>query len=97
MKRKESPCVHAGEYVKDKHIMPHNTEFNAYRARLNPWAIARLLPKMQRTIVGRFRSRSDAEGHLQRLRQLIPQASFVLVFDLQPDLEAPVTGEEVAI
>jgi hypothetical protein len=72
--------------------MPHNTEFNAYRARLNPWAIARLLPNMQQTIVGRFRSRSDAEGHLQRLQVLIPHASFVVVFDLQPGEEAMIGG-----
>ena len=56
---------------------------------------------MQRTIVGRFRSRSDADGHLHCLRQLIPNASFVVVFDLQPDLEAvtdsPANTEEVVI
>lgn len=56
-----------------------------------------MLPDMQRIIVGRFRSRSDAEGHLQRLRRLIPDASFIVVFDLQPNLEAPATGEEVTI
>jgi hypothetical protein len=77
--------------------MPHNTGCSAYSARLNPWAIARLLPNMQRTIVARFRSRSDADGHLQCLRQLIPDASFVVVFDCQPEIEAamdsPGTGE----
>ena len=81
--------------------MPYNTGRSGYRARLNPWAIARLLPNMQRTIVGRFRSRSDADGHLRCLRQLIPDASFVVVFDLQPDLEAvtdsPASTEEVVI
>lgn len=77
--------------------MTQNTDSNAYRARLNVWAIARLLPSMQRIIVGRFRSRSDADGHLQRLRQLMPHASFVVVFDLQPDLEAPVIREEAVI
>jgi len=66
--------------------MPHNTGRIASQAPLYPWAIARLLPNMQRTIVGRFRSRSDADGHLQCLRQLIPHGSFVVVFDYQPDL-----------
>jgi hypothetical protein len=51
--------------------------------------------------VGRFRSRSDADGHLRCLRQLIPHASFVVVFDLQPDIEAatdsPASTEEVVI
>jgi hypothetical protein len=81
--------------------MPHNTNRIAYQARLHPWAIARLLPNMQRIIVGRFRSRSDADGHLQCLRQLIPQASFVVVFDLEPDIEpatvSSVSTEEVTI
>ncbi|MBD2335947.1 hypothetical protein H6G64_02940 [Calothrix sp. FACHB-156] len=39
--------------------------------------------------VARFCTRSDADGHLQRLRQLIPDASFMVVFDCQ--------REEVAI
>jgi hypothetical protein len=81
--------------------MPQNTNRIAYLKQLNPWAIARLLPNCQRTIVGRFRSRSDADGHLQCLRQLIPHASFVVVFDLQPDLEvattSPATPEEVVV
>ena len=81
--------------------MPHNTGRIAYQARLYPWAIARLLPNMQRTIVGRFRSRSDADGHLQCLRQLIPHASFVVVFDLEPDIEpaadSPASTEEVVV
>ena len=55
----------------------------AYKERLNPWAITRLLPDMQRVTVARFRTRSDADGHLQRLRQLIPDASFMVVFDCQ--------------
>ncbi|AFY34457.1 hypothetical protein [Calothrix sp. PCC 7507] len=72
--------------------MPQNNEYsdfsleikaNAYKERLNPWAITRLLPDMQRVTVARFRTRSDAEGHLQRLRQLIPDASFKVVFDCQ--------------
>lgn len=81
--------------------MPYNTGRSGYRARLNSWAIARLLPNRQRTIVGRFRSRSDADGHLQCLRQLMPHASFVVVFDCQPDVEAvtvsPASTEEVTI
>ncbi|MBD2200289.1 MULTISPECIES: SPOR domain-containing protein [Calothrix] len=72
--------------------MPQNNQHNdfssetqakAYQERLNPWAITRLLPDMQRVTVARFRTRSDADGHLQRLRQLIPDASFMVVFDYQ--------------
>jgi hypothetical protein len=74
--------------------MPHNPKHIAYLKQLNPWAIARLLPNCQRTIVGRFRSRSDADGHLQCLRQLIPHASYVVVFDCQPDLDAVTASAE---
>ncbi len=42
---------------------------------------------MQHTIVGRFRSRSDADGHLQCLRQLMPDAAFLVVFDCQAEVE----------
>jgi len=64
----------------------------AYQKRLYPRAFAKLMPSMQRAIVGRFRSRSDAEGHLLRLRQLMPQTTLVVVFDLQPDLEVPIAA-----
>ena len=88
-------------FLTDKLIMPHNTNRSAYRKRLEHWAIARLLPNMQQIIVGRFRSRSDADGHLQCLRQLIPHASFVVVFDLEPDIEpatnSPISTEEVVV
>ncbi|HEY9644902.1 MAG TPA: hypothetical protein V6C88_00960 [Chroococcidiopsis sp.] len=38
-----------------------------YRENLNAWAIARLLPNNEWETVARFRSWSDAEGHLKRL------------------------------
>lgn len=72
--------------------MPENTDHKvvnlanqaiAYKARLNSWAIARLLPDTQREIIARFRSRSDAEGYMQRLSQTKPDASFRVVFDCQ--------------
>jgi len=58
-----------------------------YRERLHPWVLVRLLPNMQRLTVGQFRTRSDADGHLQILRRLIPNAKFVVMFNadiLQP-------------
>jgi hypothetical protein len=33
-----------------------------YKQRLNSWIIVRLLPNLQRSVVGRFRSWSDADG-----------------------------------
>jgi hypothetical protein len=59
----------------DKFIM-------TYKERLKPWAVARLLPNGQWAIVGRYHSRSDADGHLQLLRQRVPNFQFQVVFDL---------------
>jgi hypothetical protein len=53
-----------------------------YEGYLKPWAVARLLPSLQWAIVGRYRSRSDAEGHLQLFRQRVPNIRFEVVFDL---------------
>lgn len=72
--------------------MPQHTEYKganletpalAYKTRLNSWAIARLLPNTQREIVARFRSRSDAEGYVDHLNKITPDASFAVVFDCQ--------------
>ena len=54
---------------------------SGYQARLHPWCIVRLLPKMQRVVVGRFRKGNDADEHMRSLRHLIPQGTFVVVFD----------------
>ncbi|WP_333291843.1 hypothetical protein [Microcoleus sp. B4-C2] len=37
---------------------------------------------LQWAIVGRYRSRSGAEGHLQLFRQRVPNIRFEVVFDL---------------
>ena len=56
----------------------------AYKARLNSWAVARLLPdEVRPEIVTRFRSRSDAEGHLRLMRQLTPTDRLEVIFDCQ--------------
>jgi hypothetical protein len=57
-----------------------------YKERLTPWVIVRLLPDMQRNIVARFRHRPDADGHVRFLRQQIPNASFEVIFDCQPQV-----------
>jgi len=36
-------------------------------------------------IVGRFRRRSDAEGHLQILKRMIPNVPFEIMFDVTPE------------
>jgi hypothetical protein len=53
-----------------------------YKKCLKPWAVARLLPHGKWVIVGRYRSPSDAEGHLLILRQRVPNIQFKVVFDL---------------
>lgn len=53
-----------------------------YRESLKPWAVARLLPDGKWVIIGRYHNRSDADGHLQLLRQRVPNLEFRVVFDL---------------
>ncbi|NEO94311.1 MAG: hypothetical protein F6K56_30620 [Moorea sp. SIO3G5] len=50
---------------------------------------------MQRVVVGRYRNRSDAEGHLKAPKRLMPDGEFVVIFDLpEPmDEEPEVSGE----
>ncbi|NJR67148.1 MAG: hypothetical protein HC772_20460 [Leptolyngbyaceae cyanobacterium CRU_2_3] len=59
-----------------------------YFDRLHPWCIIRLLPKMQRIVVARFRYRGQAEEYLHVLRRLNPTAHHILVFD-PPDRHLP--------
>jgi hypothetical protein len=55
-----------------------------YRDSLKPWAVARLLADGKWVIIGRYHSRSDADGHLQLLRQRVPNLQFIVVFDVPP-------------
>ncbi|HLP90665.1 MAG TPA: hypothetical protein VK184_19055 [Nostocaceae cyanobacterium] len=70
--------------------MPQNTDYKStnsenpvksYRNRLNGWAIARTVANSEKVIVARFRTRSDADGYIQHLRQLIPDGTFEVIFD----------------
>ncbi len=65
-------------YIGDNFIMTCNK-------RLSPWVIVRLLPNMQRVVVGRFRRRTDAEGHLQALRRLMPDVEMIVMFDVEEE------------
>jgi hypothetical protein len=53
-----------------------------YRDSLKPWAVARLLPNGKWVIIGRYHSRSDADGHLHLLRLRVPDQEFSVVFDV---------------
>lgn len=44
------------------------------------WAILCLLPNMQRTVVNRFRRRSDAEECLRVLRRASPKSDYTLLY-----------------
>ncbi len=57
----------------------------SYLERLNPWCIIRPFPDMRSLIVGRFRRRVDAEGHLRILKQLMPTVPFAIAFDMPPE------------
>jgi hypothetical protein len=54
---------------------------STYQAMLQPWAIYRRSGAVSNIFIARFRSRSDAEGHLMILRQNIPDARFEVVFE----------------
>lgn len=56
-----------------------------YFEKLHPWCIIRHLPNLQRRVVARCRRRNDAESHVQILRQLMPNISYEVVFDITSD------------
>jgi hypothetical protein len=53
-----------------------------YKDSLKPWAVARLGKNLQWVIIARYKSRSDAEGHLLLLRQRVPDIEFKVVFEV---------------
>jgi hypothetical protein len=63
-----------------------------YLERLSPWCLVRLLPKMQRLTVGRFRRWNDAHEHMRILRQLVPEAKYAIIYD--PGLEQQNSPDE---
>jgi hypothetical protein len=52
-----------------------------YRDDLNRWLVVRLLANMQRVVVARYRTQSDADGYLRVIQRLIPDGKFLVVFD----------------
>ncbi|MGB5960211.1 MAG: hypothetical protein WBG73_06090 [Coleofasciculaceae cyanobacterium] len=54
----------------------------SYKDKLNPWCIIRPVSIVQMRIVGRFRRRVDAEGHIRILKQLMPTVPFEIMFDI---------------
>ncbi|HAZ48651.1 MAG TPA: hypothetical protein DDW76_03980 [Cyanobacteria bacterium UBA11369] len=64
---------------------------NTYKASLFSWAIFRFV-NCKPIVVGRFRSRSDAEGHLQVLRRLIPGVEFAIAFIPPESIDSVAVG-----
>jgi hypothetical protein len=52
-----------------------------YQQKLSPWTIVRIQPDQKRITVARFRRRSDAEGHVNVLKQRVPDAEFAIAFE----------------
>jgi hypothetical protein len=48
--------------------------------RLKPWTVVRSLPNLEKVVVGEFRSWSDADGHLQILKRMVPADRLSVVF-----------------
>nr|WP_293023074.1 MULTISPECIES: hypothetical protein [unclassified Moorena] len=49
---------------------------------LYPWVMVRLLPPMPPVVFARFRNCCDAKGYSQTLKQLVPDAKFLIIFDI---------------
>ncbi|NJM73775.1 MAG: hypothetical protein HC862_28685 [Scytonema sp. RU_4_4] len=56
-----------------------------YRTALAPWAVVQWFSPTQRTVMNRFRSRSDADGHLTILQRLMPEADLRVIVDVEQD------------
>ena len=56
-----------------------------YYAKLYPWCIVRSRPDMRSLIIARFRRRSDAEGRLLVLKQMLPKVEFAIAFESGKD------------
>ena len=58
-----------------------------YRLSLYPWVLIRLLPPMPPVVFARFRYCCDAKGYGQTLKQLLPDAKFLIVLDISLPME----------
>lgn len=48
---------------------------------LHPWCIICLQPNLQHLVLNRFQRRHAAEAHLKVLQQMMPTASYMIMFD----------------
>ncbi|NEP35366.1 hypothetical protein [Moorena sp. SIO3B2] len=59
----------------------------SHRPSLYPWVMVRLLPPMPPVVFARFRNCCDAKGYSQTLKQLVPDAKFLIVLDISLPME----------
>ncbi|NEO11886.1 MULTISPECIES: hypothetical protein [unclassified Moorena] len=59
----------------------------SYRSSLYPWVMVRLLPPMPPVVFARFRNCCDAKAYSQTLKQLVPDAKFLIIFDISLPME----------
>jgi hypothetical protein len=69
--------------IPDSRATDSDQHHASYKDRLNRWAIARIEESKHQTIMARFRSHSDAEGHLRVLRHQFPSDHFTIIFEKQ--------------
>ncbi|NEP29232.1 hypothetical protein [Moorena sp. SIO3I6] len=58
-----------------------------YGQRLYGWVMIRLLPPMPPLVFARFDNLSDAKRHSQTLKQLMPDAKFLIFLDIGLPIE----------
>lgn len=68
--------------------LPNQTLTASYKKLVTPWVISRLEDN-QWIELHRYRSRSDAEGHLQLLRRSVPTVQFNVTFDPHTQIVLP--------
>ena len=54
---------------------------SGYRARLFPWSVIQLLPDCQRSVLGRFRKRNQAEEYVRSVKRVNSDWDCTIVFD----------------
>jgi hypothetical protein len=57
----------------------------SYFDQLHPWVVYRRLPNGQNLAIARFRQRHHAELYMETMRRLMPNAPFLIAFDVQSD------------
>ncbi len=58
-----------------------------YGQHLYGWVMIRLLPHMRPLVFARFDNPSDAKSHSKALKQLMPDAKFLIFFDVSLPIE----------